>query len=310
MVVTDPIAFDGETRTRSFSFSKPNSETEIQIDPTFLDSIDPGFFFLQFQSYPVLQPTFHPIVVPLDDQNKRALAILDRTPAIDLHKIGIVYVGKDQFAEVDILKNTSGSLIYTQFLRSIGTTFELARTRVFTGGLDTSPDCLDGKFAICFVPDQRLSQVIFHATTMMPTMPHDTQCIGKKRHIGNDFVTIVWNESGKPYNTETIPSQFNFVQIVIEPLSGYEYSDCAFKVEMKFHPDMNTSPPVPALVNGTELASYVRQSSIFCNMMAQVHANGETTSNSKERLRQIKRLKQRLDIPQVETPLDFTHSLK
>jgi hypothetical protein len=313
MVVTnEPVEqTDGMiVRTRSFSFSKPSSDSDIQVDPTIVDLIDPGFMFLQLQPYPTLKQSFHPIVVNLDDQNKRAIGILDRTPVIDLHKIGIVYVGPKQTNEVEILKNTSGSPFYTEFLRAIGTTFELAQTKIFTGGLDTSADCLDGKFAICFVPDQRLSQVIFHVTTMMPTLPHDTQCIGKKRHIGNDYVTIVWNESGLPYRPETIPSQFNLVQIIIEPISGFEYSNYGFRVQVLFSESMNEMTPSPVLVNGSALASYVRQTSIFSNMMAQVHVNGETTSNSKERLRQIKRLRQRIEGPAVDTPLDFTHYLK
>lgn len=38
----------------------------------------------------------------------------------------------------------------------------------------------------------------------MPTLTSDPQCSNKKLHIGNDFVTIVYNESGLPYQFGTI----------------------------------------------------------------------------------------------------------
>ena len=40
-------------------------------------------------------------------------------------------------------------------------------------------------------------EVIFHVATMMPMgNKDDLRFVSKKRHIGNDFVNIIWNESG------------------------------------------------------------------------------------------------------------------
>lgn len=47
-------------------------------------------------------------------------------------------------------------------------------------------------------------QVVFHVATMMPTRKSDAQCNGKKRHIGNNYVTIVYNESEEVYDINTI----------------------------------------------------------------------------------------------------------
>ena len=38
----------------------------------------------------------------------------------------------------------------------------------------------------------------------MPNKTSDPNCNDKKRHIGNDFVTIVYNESGEDYKIGTI----------------------------------------------------------------------------------------------------------
>lgn len=48
------------------------------------------------------------------------------------------------------------------------------------------------------------TQVVFHVATMMPTKESDPNCNSKKRHIGNNYVTIVYNESGQPYSINTI----------------------------------------------------------------------------------------------------------
>ena len=83
----------------------------------------------------------------------------------------------------------------------------------------------------------------------MPTRANDERCSGKKRHIGNDYVTIVYNDSGEKYNiatikvhcsisliyctlwcsrrctvTHTLQGQFNYVNIVVEPLDHVSHA--------------------------------------------------------------------------------------
>jgi len=38
----------------------------------------------------------------------------------------------------------------------------------------------------------------------MPTTESDAKCNNKKKNIGNDFVTIVYNESGQEYDIQTV----------------------------------------------------------------------------------------------------------
>lgn len=165
--------------------------------------IDPSFPFLQLLPYPDwTAKQSKPIILPTDDSTKRALRVLDRIPIVDLHKIGVVYVGPGQTAENEILSNASGSRSYHEFLQSLGDLVRLKGCKnVYTGGLDTSEE-LDGPVAFWF-GDRDTFQMIFHITTMMPNMnvAGDGGIINesynnKKRHIGNNFVLVVWNESG------------------------------------------------------------------------------------------------------------------
>lgn len=84
----------------------------------------------------------------------------------------------------------------------------------FLGGLD--PQMTTGRFAPYYADHS--VEVIFHVPTMMPNNPSDEQQIHKKRHVGNDHVTIVWSEHAYAYRPNTITSQFNHVHIVITPL--------------------------------------------------------------------------------------------
>ena len=45
---------------------------------------------------------------------------------------------------------------------------------------------------------------MFHVATLMPTNPSNLQCSNKKLHIGNNFVTIVYNDSNRQFQFGTI----------------------------------------------------------------------------------------------------------
>lgn len=53
---------------------------------------------------------------------------------------------------------------------------------------------------------------MFHVATLMPTRASDTQCSGKKKHIGNDFVVIVYNNSGHEYTPPKVSGKWNLFQ--------------------------------------------------------------------------------------------------
>jgi hypothetical protein len=225
---------------------------------------DPSFALLQFTSYPYISSNPNiPLPIPNDEASLRALKVLDRTPVLDLHKIGIVYIGRKQYKEVDILSNTHGSTLYTQFLHSLGKLIPLKGSKEYTGGLDTVAG-VDGEYAVVWEDSASATQIVFHTTTLMPThLDRDPQCSLKKRHIGNDFVTIAYDDSGfdtnetvplapssssasnsdtlapaaenKVFGFHTLPGQFNFVNIVIKPC------------ENKVRQEKNRPAPGPAI---------------------------------------------------------------
>lgn len=209
---------DSSSSSSSNLTSAPSSSGKSKDMPK--SGINPAFVFLQLYhaaqfgssvEKPLLINTSEVVV-------QRALQILDIIQPYETHKIGVLYVGPGQCnREADILRNCYGSLRYVDFLKRLGTMIKVQDVdpqAFFLGGLDH--DGGDGSYAYMWQDD--IIRVIFHVATLMPNSEFEPNCNHKKKHIGNDYVTIVYNESGEDYNINTIKGQFNFASIIIQPL--------------------------------------------------------------------------------------------
>lgn len=228
-------------------------------------------------------------------------------PVIDTHKVGILYVAPGQSNEIDILRNTHGSPAYTRFLEGIGRLIDLrGQHDVYAGGLE--PD-IDGEYAYAWWDD--IGQILYHTATMMPSDPNDPKSDLKKRHIGNDNVRIVWNDSAKPYRFDTLSTQFQFVNIVIEPhslgaiaaFSNNLHENEYFRLTVQQDPRMPEFAPVGhyKLISAESLPLLVRQLSLLADWFASVFketANDteqvEMKTNWQARLEAIRRFRSRL----------------
>ncbi|EUC28712.1 hypothetical protein COCCADRAFT_30081 [Bipolaris zeicola 26-R-13] len=261
-----------------------------------------------FQSfYAPLDLTNPPIPLPDDEPTRRAIASFDRIATVDNYKVGVIYIGEGQTNEREIFMNDIGSPAYTSFLSDLGTLCRLKGAKFNTGGLDTRED-MDGEFTYCW--RDRCMELVFHIPTMMPTNRDDEMTYpNKKRHIGNDFVNIIFNDSGLPYNFDTFPSQFNYVHIVISPESRASFVDRRldadpegrnryYKVQAISKPGFpDISPAVETkILCGKYLADYCRLIAINAVVFSSVwfiREGGESSSSWRNRLREIKRLRER-----------------
>lgn len=145
-----------------------------------------------------------PIPLPKDKKFDIALSNFDLITPYETHKVGVIYVGKNQVDNrAAILSNKCGSPRYYEFLRHIGTCIvlnDIDPEIYFIGGLDVKGD--DGKYAYFW--KDNVTQVIFHVATFMPARESDPQCNNKNRHIGNDHVCIVYNDSKERFSMSTI----------------------------------------------------------------------------------------------------------
>lgn len=54
----------------------------------------------------------------------------------------------------------------------------------------------------------------------MPNRESDKGCCNKKRHIGNDFVMVVYNDSGEEYKLGTIKVNAHTVHALVTDISS------------------------------------------------------------------------------------------
>ncbi|KAM3956957.1 LOW QUALITY PROTEIN: TSC complex subunit tuberin [Aphomia sociella] len=276
--------------------------------------VTPSFVFLQLyhnmSTYPITPPvpgeapvTLNPLAErPLrvvGVQNERTIKNLDLVPPVETYKVGVLYVGPgQQDNEVLILKNEYGSVRYAEFLTQLGTLVPLA------GPADELPHLFlnlerggkDGHYTYVWHDD--IMQVLFHVATAMPTSAKDPTCNEKRKYIGNDYVSIVYNDSGAEFNIHTIKGQFNFCIVVVEP---YEHG--MNRVFIKTKDDLIRTKFLAHVdtycVSDQNVALLARQIALHCALAAQISQSLQLggapyASNSLERLRLIKRLRRRV----------------
>ncbi|EEH48701.2 uncharacterized protein PADG_04780 [Paracoccidioides brasiliensis Pb18] len=278
--------------------------------PSSRAAILPSHVLLQMTTTAMPMPiSMQPIPLPDDDFTRRAIRTFDRNDIVDGHKIGVIYIGEGQTQEAEILANVSGSPDYDYFLCGLGTKVSIKDAKFNTQGLHSDHD---GEYTYAW--RDRVTEIIYHVATMMPTnLETDPRCVNKKRHIGNSFVNIIFNRSNLAFNFDTIPSQFNFVNIVITPVcrispfhnpnseqkstdildfSRYFY---VVKVMTKSDfPDLSASA-VPKVISCKNLASFVRIIALNASFYSLVSSrdSGEHLSSWHNRLREIRRLRDR-----------------
>ncbi|XP_048645324.1 tuberin isoform X19 [Marmota marmota marmota] len=258
--------------------------------------INPSFVFLQLYHSPFFgDESNKPILLP-NESFERSVQLLDQIPSYDTHKIAVLYVGEGQSnSELAILSNEHGSYRYTEFLTGLGRLIELKDCqpdKVYLGGLDVCGE--DGQFTYCWHDD--IMQAVFHIATLMPTKDVDKHRCDKKRHLGNDFVSIIYNDSGEDFKLGTIKGQFNFVHVIITPLD-YECNLLSLQCRKDMEGLVDTS--VAKIVSDRNLPFVARQMALHANMASQVHHSRSNPTDiypSKwiARLRHIKRLRHRI----------------
>ena len=271
-----------------------------------------------------------PIPLPKDDMVKRALMAFDRNPTVDGYKMGVIYVGEGQAGEAEILANTIGSSDFYDFLNGLGTKMQLENAQFNTQGLLDKQDGLSA-----YAWRDRVSEIVYHVPVLMPTnLEDDPHCVNKKRHIGNDFVNIIFNRSGNPFDFNTFPSEFNYVNIVVTPASRASKKEADediatqnmcerarmpggknepwvpkistypqpkyYQVHVLTAPGFPSISPAsdPKIISATQLPSFVRliglNACVFCTAWVTRNSDTDYPSSWRARLQEIRRLRDRV----------------
>ncbi|ERL95293.1 hypothetical protein D910_12559, partial [Dendroctonus ponderosae] len=136
---------------------------------------------------------------------------LDEQGLTNNYKVGIMYCKAGQSSEEEMYNNEDAGPAFTEFLETIGKKVKLQGFDKYKAGLDTK-----GKSTFNYQD----CEIMFHVSTMLPFTSSNRQQLLRKRHIGNDIVTIVFQEPGaQPFTPKGIRSQFQHVFIVVNALN-------------------------------------------------------------------------------------------
>lgn len=150
-------------------------------------------------------------------QCEQQLLKLDEQGLTNKYKVGILYCRAGQSTEEDMYNNEEAGPAFTEFLQAIGKTVCLKGFDHYKAGLDNKTDSTGTHSLYATHQD---CEIMFHVSTMLPFTPNNRQQLLRKRHIGNDIVTIVFQEPGSlPFTPKNIRSQFQHVFVVVRAIN-------------------------------------------------------------------------------------------
>nr|XP_023669503.1 signal-induced proliferation-associated 1-like protein 3 [Paramormyrops kingsleyae] len=126
-------------------------------------------------------------------------------------------------------------------------------------------------------------EVMFHVSTMLPYMPNNPQQLLRKRHIGNDIVTIIFQEPGAlPFTPQNIRSQFQHVFVIVRVHNPCT-DDVSYSVAVTRMKDVPMfGPPIP---NGVTF----RNPEVFRDFLLAKVINAETAAHKSEKFHTMAR---------------------
>ena len=128
---------------------------------------------------------------------------------------------------------------YRQFLSFLGETIPLRDWRGYRGGLDVV-NGLTGTTSV--YTKWQGYEIMMHVGTMLPLNEQEVIQLERKRHIGNDILVIIFQDSDEvPVQLDSVDSKQNHVFAVVSPHGdGYKFALARKQGVPEF------SPPLPA----------------------------------------------------------------
>lgn len=158
-------------------------------------------------------------------------------------KVGVLLCKRGQSTEEEMYNNTNSEML-DDFMGILANKVRLKGFTGFKAGLDVRDDST-GMYS--YHTTHRETQIMFHVSTLLPFSTQNAQQVDRKRHIGNDVISIIFQEPGaKPFSPATIRSQFQHIFIIVRAVptvsGGLNYQVSVSKA--KCVPDFG--PPIPA----------------------------------------------------------------
>ncbi|XP_076156477.1 signal-induced proliferation-associated 1-like protein 1 isoform X3 [Alosa pseudoharengus] len=191
-------------------------------------------------------------------------------------KVGMMYCRAGQSTEEEMYNNEMAGPAFDDFLQLLGEKVRLKGFTKYRAQLDTKTDSTGTHSLYTSYKDY---EIMFHVSTMLPYTPNNKQQLLRKRHIGNDIVTIVFQEPGAlPFTPKNIRSHFQHVFIIVQ-VHNPCCDDTCYSVAVTRSRDVPSfGPPVPRGVT-------FPKSTVFRDFLLAKVVNAENAAHKSDKFR-------------------------
>uniref|UniRef100_A0A673C580 Signal-induced proliferation-associated 1-like protein 1 n=1 Tax=Sphaeramia orbicularis TaxID=375764 RepID=A0A673C580_9TELE len=158
-------------------------------------------------------------------------------------KVGVMYCRAGQSTEEEMYNNETAGPALEEFLQLLGEKVRLKGFTKYRAQLDTKTDSTGTHSLYTTYKDY---EIMFHVSTLLPYTPNNKQQLLRKRHIGNDIVTIVFQEPGAhPFTPKAIRSHFQHVFIIVRVHNPCSDNTCYSVAVTRSQDVPSFGPPIP-----------------------------------------------------------------
>ncbi|XP_029026856.1 signal-induced proliferation-associated 1-like protein 3 isoform X2 [Betta splendens] len=199
---------------------------------------------------------------------------LDEQGLSQKHKVGVLLCRAGQSTEEEMYNNEEASPAFSAFLDLLGDRVLLKGFTKYAAQLDTKTDST-GTHSL--YTTYQGYEVMFHVSTMLPYMPNNPQQLLRKRHIGNDIVTIIFQEPGAlPFTPQNIRSHFQHVFVIVRVHNPCSENTCYSVAVTRMKDVPPFGPPIPSGVT-------FRDPETFRNFLLAKVINAENAAHKSEK---------------------------
>ncbi|XP_041850512.1 signal-induced proliferation-associated 1-like protein 3 [Melanotaenia boesemani] len=199
---------------------------------------------------------------------------LDEQGLSQKHKVGVLLCRAGQSTEEEMYNNEEASAAFSAFLELLGEQVLLKGFTKYAAQLDTKTDST-GTHSL--YTNYQGYEIMFHVSTMLPYMPNNPQQLLRKRHIGNDIVTIIFQEPGAlPFTPQNIRSHFQHVFVIVRVHNPCSDNTCYSVAVTRMKDVPPFGPPIPS-------AATFRDPETFRNFLLAKVINAENAAHKSEK---------------------------
>uniref|UniRef100_A0A8C8I8Z1 Signal-induced proliferation-associated 1-like protein 3 n=1 Tax=Oncorhynchus tshawytscha TaxID=74940 RepID=A0A8C8I8Z1_ONCTS len=199
---------------------------------------------------------------------------LDEQGLSQKHKVGVLLCRAGQSTEEEMYNNEEATPAFSAFMDLLGEQVYLRGFTNYAAQLDTKTDST-GTHSL--YTTYQGYEVMFHVSTMLPYMPNNPQQLLRKRHIGNDIVTIIFQEPGAlPFTPQNIRSHFQHVFVIVRVHNPCSDGTCYSVAVTRMKDVPPFGPPIPSGVT-------FRDPEAFRNFLLAKVINAESAAHKSEK---------------------------